>query len=492
MAKFVAVEFDLWDESLPGIRTLRIAAGNGGVYSLDGNRNRVIYEDRLILPIQIGIKISGEQYGQSIRGTANSGVIEFAIGDEGIWPWLGYHWVGREFRIFQRDDDLDLEDDLEGFDPIYIGKILDLTHNTIKASVKITDSSLTFDKPLISNLYEEGDPNLSETTAKTLVGLPKPKIWGQVKNIAPILENESLQTWRLSSSSLSSVDELRVGGVPWDKVIGVPGAGEWSVNLVTGVVTLGSVTLGGEVRCDVKAIGWESLTSGGFINEIVSGEGMEVDSLALSNFNTLTPGLIGFYSSNSPINIQDVFDMIMLGAGGWWGTKMNGKVVIGGLEAPNVIGSKTLNEVNISSLQLFGLILPAWRIRVEYERNWEPVSTFFSGVTDAEQKQQAAGGIIAPKFENNGIKTLEPKALDAPLIRSLFVDEVEANRVRDRLSLAWGVTRKLYDLVVYEDGLELYDTIEVDYLMVGGKFRIHGLLLNIDVGNNFYNLQVWG
>jgi hypothetical protein len=41
--------------------------------------------------------------------------------------------------------------------------------------------------------------------------------------------------------------DLRVGGVPWNRVLGLPDPGEWCQDMFRGVIQLGGVTRGGRV-----------------------------------------------------------------------------------------------------------------------------------------------------------------------------------------------------------------------------------------------------
>ncbi len=471
----IAVEIDLYDGN--EIKTLRLC--NQGPVTKLISETKVQFEPRLYIPIQLGSKISAEQYGSLLRGVANGGTIDFAI-DEKIWPWLSYHWLGRVFRIYQGNGNK-----FENLNLVYEGRVADLNYDTTtpKATIKTIDASVDLDAPLVSDLY----PNDSVVIA--LRGKPKPYLRGTVYSVSPVLEDDPTQTYRLSfGKALAEVIELRVGGVPWEQTNLTPGAGQYKVNLSQGTLVLGSTALGGEVLCDVKAIGWESFTSEKFIREIVTSLGQEVDEESFSSFTTAASGLIGFYTID-PINKLDVLDEICFGVGGWWTFGSDGKIRIGVIAAPSLpdIG---LSEINISSLQLSGIIPPAWRIRVEYKRNWQPLNNSLPGVTDVDKQNMSASGIIAPAYENQLIKVSEPRAVDVALIRTLFVNEIDAIKVRDRLSEAWGVERRLYDAICWDEAPELYKNANIDYQMINGNFRIHSVVLSI--GHGPVALQLWG
>ena len=479
----VAVELDLY---LNKKTTIRFWSGDDtglGLLRLDDDNNLVQFDPRLLIPIQIGSEITSEQYGELVRGVGKGGLIEFLI-DESVWSYLSYHWLGRNVRVYEgnsgdRFDDMNL---------IYTGRIDNLSYDEVKANVKLTDASLDLDKPLVSDFYDE-------TALESIRGRPKPYLRGEVYSVEPVLEDDVNQVYRLSwNKALDEIIEIRIGGVVWNETsAATPGSGEWKGDLANGTFSLGSSTLGQEVRCDVKAGTYSSVD---LITEIVESFGGSIDTAVLKNCNKAAPGEIGFFAKD-PINVSDVLDQISFGAGALWEFEFDGKIRIRAIEKPDSdlkfrkYSMIELGEDNIDSLTLSDIIPPIWRLRVEYKRNWQPLTNILPGVTDADKARFTSTGIVAEAFQDLSIKFQEPRAVDAPLIRTLFVHEDDAIVVRDRLKNAWMIEGRIYDIVCWIDQVpELYDTLKIDFKMVSGYFRIHSILRN--VGGGPTALRVWG
>lgn len=329
-----------------------------------------------------------------------------------------------------------------------------------------------------------------------IIGLPKPILFGQGLSLAPLLEDQQNLIYRLHSGVLASVDRLSVGGIDWDKVSSNPAQGEWTTDLANGTVTLGAVTLGAEIRCDAKAEGWGTLTTAALYRQAAAIGGLSVDEIAMAVLDVIVPQLVGYYAFEV-MNILDMLDRIAQGTGTLWAATPDGKITAKAISAPSAtadiaLASGGASNGDIASLQLSGLIPPVWRLRVEFARNWQPLTQFLEAVTESDQARLGATGIMAPPFMDYAIKTAEPRAVDLALIHSLFLTETHAIAMRDRLVDAWSVPRRLYDLTSWTDpaSLDLYDTASLDYMMVSGNFRIHSAARPI--GGGAAALQVWG
>lgn len=422
--------------------------------------NRVQYDPRLQVPFELARRISAENYGSPARGVAANGDIVFAL-DRSMWPFLAYGWIGQPFRVY-------LLTAQGAATQVNAGRVANLTHDTLQATVSTTDASSLLDDVLVADLYGDDAP-------AAIQGQPKPQLWGEAISLEPVLEDDAALLYRISRAALALVLAVRVGGIAWDEVAGSPGPGQYSVDLTGGTITLGGVP-GGEVRVDARAVGWETATAAALIRDVLDAAdvGVAINETVFAAFDAAAPYLIGFYA-NSAANRLDVLDALTLGVGGWWGFDFDDNIIAGVIDEPGA-GSQTETTVSISSLALTQVLPPAWRIRVEHTRNWQPASQFFDSVSEADQQAMSATGITAAAFEDDTIKTGQPRAVDVPLVRLLVNDEADALDIRDRLARAWGIERRLYDMEAETDDVpDLYDTVGVDYQMVTGNFRAHGV-----------------
>ncbi len=475
--KNILVEIDLHDGSV--VSTFRIKNGIDGPMSVFVNDERVQYDPRLFTPIELGVRVSAEQYGIPLRGLANVGDIQFAI-DESIWSLLDYHWKGREIRVFLANQG----DRYEDFELIYKGQVEELTHDTLIGSITTIDLGIKHDTPWVTEFYDNSN-------LENIRGLPKPRLRGSVKNLEPVLIDEINQIYQISNLSLGEITEIRVGGVVWNETLGlIPGDGEWKGNLTAGTFQLGSTTLGKGVRCDAKSFDWENMTSAFLIKEIVLEVNGEVDEDSMNDLDVNAPYLIGYYSGLSPINCMDLLDQIMAGLVGYWLVGVDGVLKAGLIEAPSDVEDMAFTEVTIRSARQTQLIPPAYRISIEHSRIWNPENQFFEEVTEANKQKYSSNGTIAEVYENLDTKRIEPRAIDVPVIRSLVGNEEDALSIRNRAVDAWGTARKIYEIDFQDEvSPELYSTVRVDYLMIGVLARVHSTRHSHGGGTSV--VQIW-
>ena len=253
---------------------------------------------------------------------------------------------------------------------------------------------------------------------------------------------------------------------------------------------MGRIGINGELRCDAKGTGYATLTTAALYRRWVEEAGGTVNDAAMTALDAAAPYLIGYYTGTEPVNRLTAFDDLFKGIVGWWSVNDDAEFTAGVIAAPAATAPPELTDLTILDFRLLTLVPPAWRIRVEYARNWRPQSQFFETVTEEDQLALSETGIIAEAFEDETIKTAEPRAVDVPVIRSLVLTEADAIDIRDRAAAAWGVARRIYEIQARIDAPGLYDTVDVDYMMVDGSFRVHSSVRSF--GGGATTLQLWG
>jgi hypothetical protein len=480
------VEIDVWDGA--ATRTLRLS----DVGPVIGTAA----DPRLYVPIAIGSRIIADGYGDVLAtvGT-NGGSLEFAlarsrvgaaaeIADPETWAWLDWHWTGRTLRVYtgRRGDTFD------NYALIYTGRVDDLGHDTLRASVKIAASSIDLDDVLVSDLYPDDD-----TVPETIRNRPKIEVRGAVYNMAPILLSDSdlgaPLVYHVSRLPLADIPDVRVGDISWTRVDIDPLAGEWTADLRNGKFTLGGITGGLDVRCDALGIGWETMTTATLMTDLITEGGGVIDTVAMAALESAAPYRIGWMTSTEERNRLDAFDEIMTSVVGWWGEGAGGTIAAGVLDAPGD-PSLSLTGIEIAGIQLTKLLPPDSRLRVERNRNWTPLSSFADAVIETDKQKREDPGIVAATLDNAGIKTDEPRAIDVPLIRSLVLSDADALAIRDRAARLFSVRRRMYEVKAWVGAPDLYSTVSVDYMMVSGAFRVHGVVRSFGGGPT--TLQLWG
>lgn len=478
----VAVEIDLLDDR-SGMRTLRLC-NRGPLFSIAAPSEN--YEPALETPLGLGVAISAETYGQPTRENQTGGTIEFLL-DLALATKLfdnALHWIGRAIRVYSGQphsaggfrEDLSL---------VFNAIVTDITHDTKRASVRMADASVLLDVPLISDLY-----SIFELAA--IAGKPRPQAWGTVYNIEPVLKDDVNLVFEISRRPIISVIEARVGGVPWISTGSTtPGAGEYHVDAAAATIRFGSGLNGGDVRLDVHAT--DALGVGALATQVLADHPeVPLDGAALSSLDVTHAMTVGYYALE-PTNCLTVLDDIFGGVGAWWGIDLSGTLTAGFIAPPadDADISVALDTRNVISASLSGTLVPARRVPVEYERHWQPESQYFTAVSPHNKQRWSSPGLTVTR-EDSDILIAEPRAYDVPTIRSVAVLDADGASIADRFFSAWNEPRKLIDVTVMIDPMEikLYGTIRLDYMMFAGNYRV--ISSTPSVGGGAAQLRLWG
>jgi hypothetical protein len=485
---FTAVEFDVLDDQGNPV-TLLIC--NGGMATVV--RRGLPYYPRLTnLPILLGSTITVTQYGSPVRAQPNGGVIQFHF-DEGIWIWTSYHWIGRPFRVYEGSRSspfaavVDVDADMV---LVYSGRVAGFSHDCFTATVKTTDAGLDLDNPLVTNFYDVTFPT-------AIQGKPRPTARGKFFSAEPVIVDETAQIYELQSlpQGLWSIEEVRVGGVPWDPSPFPPIPGTWAPLNAVGPFQrfqLGSPPEGQDVRVDGTA---GRYTVGQLIAAVVTDAGGKVDAAAMTALDTSTSlQEASLVTDTTPVNRLSAIDDFVTAGGCWWGINPIEQATGAAISIPDPVGKYKLTEVEINTIALNTEQPLAWRIRVGSQRNWKPESSFDEAVLQTEMyKWSSAALVYEPHYENGFAIQVEPRAVDVPLLTGTSPNPTDAANEQGRLISAWGSNRTMFDATVWmrPEDINLYDTVEVDYMMVRGQFRIVSAIRAIG-GNGPSTLQLWG
>lgn len=485
---FVAVEFDVLDDQGNPVTLL---LSNGGMATV--MRNGLPYYPRLTnLPILLGSTITVTQYGSPVRAQPNAGVIQFRF-DEGIWIWAAYRWIGRAFRVYEGQRSapfatiVDVDADMF---LVYAGRVAGFSHDCFTATVQTTDAGLDIDNPIVTDFYDVTFP-------VGIQGKPRPTVRGKFFSAQPVIVDETAQIYELQSlpQGLDSIDEVRVGGVPWIQAAAPPAPGQWSPLNVAGIFQrfqLGSPPLGQDVRVDGTA---GSFTIGQLITAVVTDAGGLVDAVAMDALDTSTQlQQASLVTNTTPVNRLSAQDDFVTAGGCWWGFNPLEQATGAAISIPDAVGKYRLTEVEINTISLNTIQPLAWRLRIGSQRNWQPESSFDDAVLQTDIAKWSAPALVyEPHYENPNALTLEPRAVDVPLLVGTSPNPTDAANEQARLISAWGDDRTVFDVTVWmrPEDINLYDTVEVDFMMVTGLFRIVSAIRAIG-GNGPATLQLWG
>lgn len=456
------VEFSLYNTESPA-GEVYLCVSNIGLHSPSGGQAQT-YHPRLLNEVEISRSVQIAPYGESVGADIEvTTEVQIAL-DADLYPYLSYIWIGREVTVRLGTEGED------SYATIVAGRVAGVRHTSGILSVSIVSAVLDVDAPLVDDLYDNTFP-------APLQERPIPYAAGTVRNIAPSLIDPDTQTYQAAAAGqIADTTDLTVGGLPWTYTAGTPAQGQWTRDDSAGTVTLGAVPLNFDVRVDALATGYATLTTGQFLEDLVEGANGTVDSASITALDATVTGLLGYWT-DAPVTVLQVIDEVCLGSGVVrYPVPSSGAMGFAAIAAPGS-ATETLTSINVMGAELIEVLPPARRIRIEYDRNWSPSQQLSEVLSDDDRQEFTASGTVAEAYTQD-ILTIHPRAVDVPLIRSLFTAEAGANTLRTRLADAWGVERKIYQIQVvgYEQGtFEIMDSVEIDFEMISGAYRVIGI-----------------
>ncbi len=285
-----------------------------------------------------------------------------------------------------------------------------------------------------------------------LDGKNKPIALGKSWGVPPVYVGviSGKETYQVSSGwalPIQDVPAFTDRGVALTKVASAPTSGEYSIDIVTGLITIGG-NRPELPTCDVQ--GYPPTFLGANTATII--KAIFEDGAALSNrfidFDSLTalandqPAAVGIWIGTGDRSVNSVILELLQGIGSFGGFSRLGKYTVGLIQEPDTAPLEMARSVrglfddtNIVRLEHIrgpGIINPpAWRIAVGWKRNY----TVTSDIATATAEAQAA--FMQREFSeavaiDNTVRTRHARSVSV-FLPGLFALQADAQTEADRL-----------------------------------------------------------
>ncbi|MBS7792164.1 hypothetical protein KTR66_19350 [Roseococcus sp. SDR] len=335
------------------------------------------------------------------------------------------------------------------------GTIEQPTFSELRIAFRIRDRIFELDKPVQEATYAGTNIGASgvEGTADTIKGRRKPRLWGRVLGVSPVLVNAPAQIWQVNDGPISAATMFEGGiaianGAPYASLAELqavsPAAGQARAWLAGGLIRLGSSpTL--QVTADVdEGAAAADRTAAQVLSRmaaaagILSGDMVAADVAAL---DLAAPGQVGVWT-NGEGSFISAMEQVAAGVGAWVGFDRLGRLRMRRLEVPagspvatlaildrgSASGPATADIVSLERMPTndAGRGVPAWRVTLSYGRIWTPLErdALALGVSDARAAflREPVRNAVA---ENAAVKSKHLQANDLAF-ESLLVSEADA------------------------------------------------------------------
>lgn len=468
------------------------------------------YDDRIVNPASISRTLysNGTTSGAS---RVNYGAVELSNVDGGLDYILPYSFDGRSLVIKIGNEG----DAYSAFTTILNGTMEQVEFTFSKVTILARDKLAIVDMPLQTTLYAGNNtlPNGVEGVAD-IAKSPKPLLYGQVFNIAPIMVNSSKLTYQINDGAIASVDAVYDRGVALtfhadeqnvaDLEAHDPPSGKYTTCLALGYIRVGSVPTG-ILTCDAtQGAASSNRTVAQVLKAMALKAGIasgDINASDVTALDTANNSAIGIWIDGAD-SAMVAMDKVSQSIGAYFGFDALGALRMGLFTAPTGSATLEININNIISIEHSRTSdtdkgIPAWRVNLTYQKNYTVQDFDLAGSVTAARRSVLSLPALTKSAEDTAIKT---QYTLAPTIEkeSLLVDATAAQTEATRLLNLYKVNRDLYTVTIALDLTQsLPDlnnivniTINRFGLNSGKLFKIIGI--ESDYSRNRATLTLWG
>lgn len=468
------------------------------------------YDDRITNPASISRSLysNGTTSGAS---RVNYGAVELSNVDGGLDSILNYSFDGRSLVIKIGN----AGDDYSAFTTILNGTMEQVEFTFSKVTILARDKLAIVDMPLQTTLYAGNNalPDGVEGVAD-IAKSPKPLLYGQVFNIAPIMVNSSKLTYQINDGAIQSVSNVYdkgialTAGADYANVTALhaasPASGTFITCLALGYIRLGAVPTG-LLTCDAtQGATSANRTVAQVLKAMALKAGIasgDINSSDVTALDTANSSVIGIWIDGTD-SAMGAMDKVAQSIGAYFGFDALGVLRMGLFTAPTGSAVLEIDIHNILSIE-HGRTndtdkgIPVWRVNLTYQKNYNVQDFDLAGAVTAARRSVLSLPALTKSAEDSAIKT--QYAL-APTIEkeSLLVDATAAQTEATRLLNLYKTSRDLYTVTIALDLTstlpDLNNVVNITMnrfgLNSGKLFKIIGI--ESDYSKNRATLTLWG
>lgn len=363
-------------------------------------------------------------------------------------------------------------------DPFFNGRVTQATGTLSRVYLDLIDPTYNLQTELQPTFYAgsgglEGGPELAN--------VPKPLLYGVCRNVQPVLVDAANLKYQVHAGQINAVTAVYVNGSAWTYDAS-PSAGEYTYDLSTGIITLGS-TPPGVVTADVEGAANGSYAED--LDDIV--KKILVDRAGFTDpddFGSMALATVpfGFYFTEK-VTVAGALDQLAAAGGFWWGFDRAGLFQAAQLGTLRTVTAPVLDRSLILSIACLESPVPVYRVGVDYARTWRVLTDDeVAGAVTATERQRltrAASTVTTSGVLGALLKTLTANRAAQLNIPGCFAAEADAQDIADDLftyfKAGYSEWQVLIDLDDSPSALALVDlgdsvTVQIDrFQMSAGR-----------------------
>lgn len=366
----------------------------------------------------------------AIGGAVESafGEAVFANADGALDAWAGYGFDGRKFVVRVGEAKAAYP---SGFTTVLTATMSAALFDWTELKVRLRDRLELLKKPLCKNSFA-GTGSLEGPS--TLAGTRRPKGWGYLYNVSPILVDSSLLIYQVNDGSISMSVDGRVrdmgasitnAGPYADQsalLSTAPAAGQFQFLASGGYVRLGSPPAG-QITADLWATTPEgNYGAGTMLKNLALWAGIPSGDINSSDVTALSTAMLAAWEASDGKTVLDTMGEIASSAGAWFGFDRNDQMRMGSVAIGTPVLTLTRHDLLAISRKPNDETggVPVWRVTCNHTLNRTVQTSFATGVSAAAQAAYGKAWLQA-EASNAAVKS---KHLDAKELttETLFSD----------------------------------------------------------------------
>lgn len=410
-------------------------------------------------------------------GSVDAGVIT-AQNATGEYDWTELAGFGQRARLLLGERDGAYED----FTVVATGRSTSALVGMNSVKIGWKDRAKTLDERVSLGSFagtNSGTTGL-EGTENDIKGQTKPRAWGKLLDIEPVLVNSSLRIFGWNNdrdgarAATHSIDAVRDRGAAWTfganyadaaaLAATAPTQGIYNTCLAESLILMGgSVEMRG-VRIDVTIGDTGENYAGAIIQTLLEELGEDSDTINLTELaalDTASDYLQGYYAREN--SVRDVIDALLKGILAYGAVDSLGVYRFGFVPSATgtavatlrrgglgvVLGASDVNIVSIEPvLDTGSKNIPAKSVQVRYAHRWSVIDkSNLADALDDQDKLELSTPWRVTDEETNGIEAQFPDA-EQVQYDTYLVDETDAEAVRDALLAIVGQKQRIFRATV--------------------------------------------
>lgn len=387
-------------------------------------------------------------------------------------------------------------------------------HNKARLRVKSTEFMLT--APAQSSRYSglggiNGDANIA--------GRLRPFSYGRIYNLTPVLLNQDQWIYQFHDGPALAVDavkerglELTYGGSDYPTYAalraGSVNPGEYITCKAYGLVKVGfgvggptgPVTL--DVRGDVVSGAYTELTGEILLRLAERRAKLPSSLIKRRSFSELPRGPIGYYfDGTTELSVGDIFDELLKGVNGWYGTKRESALTVGYPTPPELRVAQyefSLDTGTILNLEKVAVEYPPrYKQSVSYGKNWTVLSeSDISEAVDVDERPLLQLAYQLTSSKSTEVRMRDRAAIDGGILDTYFYNKSDADELARNVMGLFRETRQKFILTTSRIGYQvnIQSIVRVVYprfgLENGQNFIVTGIRDLSRLGQ--VQLTLWG